>query len=222
MHYKLLIYTHTPVNNLFGYLYSNGFTVEVANSENVLEKLQEKSFDACILDGFGSIDTRYDLIKNVRATSPNVAVLFLTKDIVPEDAINCFNAGADDYMHTPFDIRELVCRLNAVLKRSGKSSYGDEHKIGKYTFSPKERLLILDGKETKLTDREARLLRLLSEYRNSILPRNVALKSIWLDDNVFNGRSMDVYVTKLRKYLSEDPAITITSVRSQGFALVIE
>lgn len=222
MHYKLLVYQHTPIDNTFGYLQSAGFAIDKADKTNIIQKIEAKSYDACLLDSWDETEDRYYLIKKVRQASRNVAIVFLTKQIIADDAVNSFNAGADDYVHTPYDIRELICRLNAILKRSGKSSYGDDHRIGKYVFSPSMRTLNLDGKETKLTEREAKLLLLLSEYRNTILPRDVALKSIWFDDNVFNGRSMDVYVTRLRKYLAEDPAITITSVRSQGFALVIE
>ena len=221
MHYKLLIYQHTPIDNMFGYLQANGFAIDKADDTNIIEKIEAKKYDACILDSY-SDDDRYFLIKKVRTTNRNAAVIFLTKNIVADDAINSFGAGTDDYIHTPYDIRELVCRLNAILKRSGKSSFGDDHKIGMYTFSPKARILSLNDNNIKLTERESKLLLLLSEYRNSILPRSVALKSIWFDDNVFNGRSMDVYITRLRKYLADDPAITITSVRSQGFALVIE
>lgn len=222
MHYRLLVYQRTPIDNLFGYLQSAGFVIDKADDTNIISKIEAKNYDACLLDAMLNSDDRYELVKKVRKVNQNAAIVFLTKHIIADDAINCFEAGADDYIHTPYDIRELICRLNAILKRSGKSSFGDDHKIGKYTFSPKARILSLDGKDIKLTEREAKLLVLLSEYRNAILPRSVALKSIWFDDNVFNGRSMDVYITRLRKYLSKDPAITITSIRSQGFALVIE
>ena len=221
MHYKLLVYQHTEIDLIFEYLQANGFVIDKADDSNIVNKLEAKDYDACLLDGYTEAD-RYYLIRKARATSHNVAIIFLTKHLVEDDAINCFTAGADDYIRTPYDIRELVCRLNAVLKRSGKSSFGDDHRIGLYTFSPKSRILKLGTIEIKLTEKESKLLQLLSEYRNIILPRSVALKSIWYDDNVFNGRSMDVYVTKLRKHLAGDPSITITNVRSQGLVLVIE
>lgn len=222
MYYRLLVYQRTPIDNMFGYLQSAGFVIDKADEANVISKIEAKNYDACLLDATADGEDRYGLVRKVRKVNQNAAIVFLTKHIVTDDAINCFEAGADDYIHTPYDIRELICRLNAVLRRSGKSSFGDDHRIGKYMFSPKARVLSIDGEEVKLTDREAKLLMLLSEYRNAILPRSVALKSIWFDDNVFNGRSMDVYITRLRKYLSKDPAITITSIRSQGFALVVE
>lgn len=222
MYYRLLVYQRTPIDNMFGYLQSAGFVIDKADETNVISKIEAKNYDACLLDATADGEDRYSLVRKVRKVNQNAAIIFLTKHIVTDDAINCFEAGADDYIHTPYDIRELICRLNAVLRRSGKSSFGDDHRIGKYMFSPKARVLSIDGEEVKLTDREAKLLMLLSEYRNAILPRSVALKSIWFDDNVFNGRSMDVYITRLRKYLSKDPAITITSIRSQGFALVVE
>lgn len=222
MHYRLLVYQRTPIDNMFGYLQSAGFVIDKADEANIIGKIEAKNYDACLLDAMPNNEDRYELVKRVRKVNQNAAIIFLTKHLVVDDAINCFDAGADDYVHTPYDIRELICRLNAILRRSGKSSFGDDHKIGMYTFSPKARILSLNGEDIKLTEREAKLLVLLSEYRNTILPRSVALKSIWFDDNVFNGRSMDVYITRLRKYLSKDPSITITSIRSQGFALVVE
>lgn len=221
MNYKLLIYQKTPFENILGYLQMNGFVVDLANDNNIVSKVEARDYDACILDAC-SYEDRYALINKVRTLSRNVAIIFMAKDECENDAVNCFNCGADDYIRMPYDIKELICRLNAVLKRSGKSSFGSEHQIGDYIFNPKERTLSINGKETKLTERESKLLLMLSEYRNTIMPRKIALKAIWLDDNVFNGRSMDVYITKLRKYLSEDKRISITSIRSQGFALVIE
>lgn len=221
MYYKLLVYQKTPIDNLIDYLRVNGFVVIKATEENIAEKIEARDYDICLIDGLTNGD-RYLLIHKIRTLSKNVALIFMTDDLVTNDAINCFNAGADDYIHTPHDIRELMCRMRAVLNRSGKSSYGEEHTIGNYTFNPKTRMLSINGEETKLTGKECKLLLMLSEYRNAILPRNVALKAIWFDANVFNGRSMDVYITKLRKHLSKDPKISITSIRSQGFVLVIE
>ena len=221
MHYKLLIYQNTQIDFALGYLQMNGFAVDFANRNNILEKIEARSYDACILDAY-SPDDRFSLVKKARALSNNVAILFLTKDHAYDDAVDCFNAGADDYMHIPYDARELVCRLNAVLRRSGKSSFEAEHNIGKYIFDPKAKTLCLGNKSKALTRYESKLLSMLSEYRNTILPRSVALKAIWLDDNVFNGRSMDVYISRLRKYLADDSSVSIISVRSQGFILAIE
>lgn len=224
MFYKLLIYQNNDCNifdSLIPYIQVNGFTVTKANDDDIAEKIEAKNYDVVILDGATAND-RYEYVKLVRATNKNAAVIFITKAIVDNDAINCFNAGTDDYMHVPFDVRELICRMQAVLKRAGRSSLSDIHYIGLYEFNSKTRMLKLGENEIKLSEKESKLLAMLSEYRNTIVPRSSVLKAIWLDDNVFNGRSMDVYVTRLRKYLSEDKTLSIMSIRSQGLALVTQ
>ena len=224
MHYKLLVYQRVPIDNMLSYLQANGFVVDVANEANILDKIGARDFDACLLDTWPP--ERYCLVRKAREASWNAAIIFLAKhnpDIShANDAINAFGAGADDCVLMPYDIKELVCRFNAVLKRSGKSSFGSPHMIGNYLFDPDKQTLEINGAITKLTDKEAKLLLILSEYRNTIMPRKVALKAVWVDDNVFNGRSMDVYITRLRKLLSKDKRLSITNLRSQGFALVIE
>lgn len=220
MYYKLLIYQKTSIENITEYLQANGFVIINSDDSDIESKIEAKNYDICILDCKDEAD-RYSLIRKVRAISKNVVIFFMTKSFAKDDAVNSFKAGADDYIHTPYDIRELICRMNAVLERSGKSSLGSSHVIGKYVFNNETRELTYDDTEVSvLTDKEAKLLNLLCEYKNSIMPRSVALKSIWHDDNVFNGRSMDVYIVKLRKLLAKDEHISIVGIRSQGFALV--
>ena len=151
-----------------------------------------------------------------------------------EDAIEGFMAGADDYITKPFSMEELLLRLKAILRRapnqSLKNNTQSEFKIGKYTFDYNRQLLIIPaspnieggarpGKQQKLTTKEADLLKLLCLNSNDIVDRNIALKSIWQDDNYFTGRSMDVYITKLRKYLKDDSNVEILNIHGRGFKL---
>lgn len=224
MHYKLLVYQHLSMDNMIDYLQKNGFAVDMASDEDVLDKIEKRDYDACLLDT--AYTDRYSLIAKVRKLSKNVAVIFLAKSDLniseTDDVTSAFNAGADDCIIMPYNIKELVCRLNAVLRRAGKSSFGGPHTIGDYLFDPKKNTLTIKDKTIKLTDKESKLLLMLSEYRNTILPRSVALKAIWYDDNIFNSRSMDVYIVHLRKYLAEDPRISIVGMRAKGFVLAID
>lgn len=140
-----------------------------------------------------------------------------------EDVIEGFALGADDYMTKPFSIEELLMRLEAILRRTRKDSPSAEQsqfQIGKYTFDAIKQTLQLDSDVRKLTTKESELLKYLCINKNSLLDRNFALKTIWVDDSYFNARSMDVYITKLRKYLGDDPTIEIINVRGKGFKLI--
>ena len=140
-----------------------------------------------------------------------------------EDIIEGFSLGADDYMTKPFSIEELLMRLEAILRRTRKDSATTNQSIfqvGKYSFDAMKQNLQIGDNTRKLTTKESELLKYLCVNKNSVLDRNFALKTIWLDDSYFNARSMDVYITKLRKYLKEDPTIEIINVRGKGFKLI--
>tara|TARA_B100000282_G_C31275542_1_gene284182 strand:- start:51 stop:479 length:429 start_codon:yes stop_codon:yes gene_type:complete len=139
-----------------------------------------------------------------------------------EDTLKGFEIGADDYITKPFNMEELIARINAVLKRTSNKNenYYDDVQIGKFVFNPKMQLLKLGEDSVHLTTKEADLLKLLCKNQDEILERNHALKAVWGDDNYFNGRSMDVYIAKLRKYLKGDPSVKIINVHGRGFKLL--
>jgi len=167
----------------------------------------------------------FTLAKEIRAIDNKVPIVFLTAKSMKEDALEGFTAGADDYITKPFSMEELLLRIKAILRRTeNKTSIHSEQtefQIGNYKFDYKHQTLEIKGVQQKLTTKEADLLKLLCLNANEILDRNFALKSIWHDDNYFSGRSMDVYIAKLRKYLKEDSSVELINVHGKGFKLLI-
>jgi DNA-binding response OmpR family regulator len=154
-----------------------------------------------------------------------IPFLFLTAKSMQEDKIQGLELGADDYLTKPFSMEELLLRIRAIMRRiesPGNVKADKTHyEFGKYTFDYNRQILGFNKKEQKLTSKEADLLRLLCENMNKVLDRSVALNKIWYDDSYFNARSMDVYITKLRKYLKEDPTVELINVHGVGFKLVV-
>ena len=140
-----------------------------------------------------------------------------------EDILEGFKAGADDYLSKPFSMEELLYRMEAIMRRvrGKKNKDATVYKLGQFTFDTKKQTLSLNGEDVKLTTKENELLSLLAANANSILERNYALKTIWIDDNYFNARSMDVYITKLRKHLRPDPTVGIINIHGKGYKLIV-
>jgi two-component system OmpR family response regulator len=186
----------------------------------------KNTYDMCLLDVMMPKRDGFSLAAEIRKVDATVPIIFLTAKSMKEDKIEGFKVGADDYITKPFSMEELELRIGAILRRTSKTKFeSDEQKtfkIGKFTFNHDDRSLTLDGKSQNLTTKEAALLRLLCLHQNNLLERDVALKSVWHDDNYFTGRSMDVYITKLRKYLKEDENIEIINVHGSGFRLMIK
>jgi DNA-binding response OmpR family regulator len=193
------------------------------NGEKAYKSFIKNHYDLCILDVMMPVKDGYALAKEIRMTNAEIPIIFLTAKSLKEDIIEGFKAGADDYICKPFSMEELLFRVEAVIRRTKKDAAGmplSEYKIGRYMFYPNTQLLKLGDSEYKLTTKEADLLKLLCANKNSILDRNFALKTIWIDDNYFNARSMDVYIAKLRKYLKDDPGVQIINVHGKGFKLI--
>jgi len=163
------------------------------------------------------------LAKAVRKLDRDIPIIFLTAKNQEDDIIEGFKTGADDYITKPFNMEELLYRIEAILRRTkGPVTEKEEEfsNIGEYVFDSKRQLLTYRDHQISLTTKESELLELLFRHRNEILERNYALKSIWIDDNYFNARSMDVYITRLRKYLKKDPAVKILNIHGRGYRLI--
>jgi two-component system, OmpR family, response regulator len=207
------------------YLKSKGFEVDlVRNGKSAFERFNEQQYDFCIFDVMMPIMDGFTLAKEVRNIDKKTPILFLTAKTMKEDKLEGFAIGADDYLTKPFAMEELLARITAILRRTetkeGNSNEG--LKVGKIAYNPETRILHLTEGDKKLTTKENQLLHLLVKNKNEILDRQATLRAIWGDDNYFNGRSMDVYIAKLRKLLKEDTAIEIMNVHGKGFKFLVK
>ena len=205
------------------YLQAKGFDAELCPDGDVGYKAFLKgNFDICILDVMMPKKDGFTLAKEIHAANPEVPIMFLTAKTLKEDVLEGFKIGADDYITKPFSMEELTLRIEAVLRRvrGMKNREVAQYKIGKFIFDTKKQLLTIAGKSTKLTTKESELLGLLCSHQNQILQRDFALKAIWVDDNYFNARSMDVYITKLRKHLKDDESVEIINIHGKGYKLI--
>ncbi|MEY4111317.1 MAG: hypothetical protein RLZZ46_1673 [Bacteroidota bacterium] len=204
----------------------NFATVLCENGKEGLQKVKNEVFDVCILDVMMPIMDGFTLAREIRKFNEEIPIMFLTAKSMKEDTLEGFKAGADDYLTKPFSTEELLLRLQAILKRTRNKTLtnSDQHifKIGNYSFDAQTQELLFGEEKSRLTTRESQLLKLLAMNINNILDRSFALKTIWHDDNYFNGRSMDVYIAKLRKYLRHDERIEIINVHGKGFKLLIK
>ena len=206
------------------YLIAKGFdTVLEDNGDKGLQAFKQEHFDLCIIDVMMPVKDGFTLAGEIRILDQETPFIFLTAKSMNSDIIKGFNIGADDYITKPFNMEELLKRIEAILRRTSKSSDLDIFMLGDFKFNSNKQLLIREGKETiKLTTKESDLLKLLCQHSNQILDRNFALKSIWKDDSYFNARSMDVYITKLRKHLKDEPDLQIINVHGKGYKLIRE
>lgn len=206
------------------YLEAKGYVVELCvDGDAGYKAFRENDFDLCILDVMMPKMDGFTLANKIREISTEVPFMFLTAKNLKEDILAGFKLGADDYITKPFSMEEVVFRIEAILRRvkGKKNKDSSVHQIGSFVFDTQKQLLLRNGEQTKLTTKEAELLSLLSSKTNELLPRDYALKTIWIDDNYFNARSMDVYITKLRKHLKADPSVEIINVHGKGYKLVV-
>lgn len=197
----------------------------LSDGEKAYKSFEKNRYDICILDIMMPNKDGITLAREIRMIDPEMPIIFLTAKSMKEDVLEGFSVGADDYMTKPFSMEELIYRIEAILRRTqgvGQQNKQTEFEIGQFHFDANKQLLTLDSKSVKLTTKESELLKLLCNNANNVLERNFALKSIWIDDNYFNARSMDVYITKLRKYLKNDPTVEIINVHGKGFKIICE
>jgi DNA-binding response OmpR family regulator len=201
-----------------------GFEVtHCADGEAAWQKFQKKDFDICLLDVNMPERDGFSLAKKIRQQSDIVPIIFLTAKSLEEDKIKGFKTGADDYITKPFSMKELVMRMDVFLRRTKKlqSDAVEEYKLGTLRFAYNELKIYGDTVTTSLTQREADLLKFFVLHLNKILKREELLLNVWGKDDYFLGRSMDVFITKLRKYLKPDPAIALETIHGVGFRLQI-
>lgn len=208
------------------YLDAKGFETTLAvNGKEAFDMFVKKQFDICILDVMMPVKDGFTTAKEIRAVNNHIPIVFLTARSQKEDTLEGFSVGADDYITKPFSMEELLMRLQAILRRVSNKNISDsqqtEFKIGKYKFDYTHQKLTIEGKDQKLTSKEADLLKLLCLNMNDVLDRSFALNAIWHNDSYFNSRSMDVYITKLRKYLKQDERLEIVNVHGKGFKLLV-
>ena len=210
---------------LKNYLELNDYNVTLERDGKLgLAAFQREKFDLCLLDVMMPNMDGFTLAEEIRDVNPDVPLFFLSAKTMKDDIIQGYKLGADDYITKPFDSEVLLHKIKAILKRNEelhREEVNAEFDLGRYHFNPRLRELTIDGKTQTLSPKENELLKMLSEYKNDLLSREIALKKIWGSDTYFNGRSMDVYIAKLRKYLKEDSAIEIVNIHGNGFRLVV-
>ena len=205
------------------YLQAKGFATELcADAELGYKAFLKTKFDICVLDVMMPKKDGFTLAKEIRNSNQDIPIIFLTAKTLKEDILEGFKIGADDYITKPFSMEELVFRIEAIIRRTKgkKNKESTVYRIGQFTFDTQKQLLCLGDEQRKLTTKENELLALLCSHANEILQRDFALKTIWIDDNYFNARSMDVYITKLRKHLKDDPQIEIINIHGKGYKLI--
>lgn len=203
------------------YLEMKGFQVVLAkNGQQGLVIFRKKKFDLCLLDVMMPEMDGFSLAAQIKNMEPQIPIIFLTAKSLKVDILKGFNLGADDYIVKPIDEEELVARITAVLRRSTFSEAPPEiFPIGSYTLDFSNQKLLHETGERQLTEKEAQLLKLLCQHKGKLLSRQVVLKNLWSQSDYFTRRSMDVFISRLRKYLSADPDIQISNVYGSGFIL---
>lgn len=206
------------------YLIVKGYEVDLETDGKAGYKAFLKNqYDFCIFDVMMPKKDGMELTQEVRMVNPDIPVILLTAKSMKEDVLEGFKMGADDYITKPFSMEELILRIEAILRRvkGKKLKETQTYRIGKYTFDTQKQILSWDDQNVKLTTKETDLLVLLCVHANEVLDRSYALKSIWLDDDSKYARSMDVYITKLRKLLSGDPEVEILNIHGKGYKLLL-
>ena len=210
------------------YLQMNDYNViHAKNGMEGFEKFKKDDFDLCILDVMMPYKDGFTLAKEIREKNEDIPIIFLTAKAMKEDVLKGYKVGADDYLNKPFDSEVLLMKIKAIIQRKAIDSIADskqfEFEIGNFFLNSKLRFLTYKKEDPiKLSPKENELLRLLALHKNDLMARELALTKIWRDDNYFTSRSMDVYIAKLRKYLSKDDGVEIVNIHGEGFRLVVK
>jgi len=207
------------------YLTVKEYDVNLAeDGEKALKLFKLNSYDLCIFDIMMPKKDGLSLANDVRILNEKIPIIFLTAKSMKDDVLEGFKAGADDYLTKPFIMEELLARVEAILRRTSNKTDNSQtiFKLGDSEFDSNKQIITKNGEEIKLTTKESELLRLLCINKDDVLERNYALKAIWQDDNYFNARSMDVYITKLRKHLKGEEGIQILNIHGKGFKLLTD
>ena len=206
-------------------LKANGYEVTLCSDGlEGFKRFNEDTYHMCILDVMMPKKDGFTLAKDIRKMDKNIPILFLRAKSMTEDKGEGFNAGGDDYLTKPFSTDELAVRVKALLRRVNiveEDEASGEEQIGTYVFDKTNFILRTEGFEKKLTKKEAQILKMLCKFKNQVLPREIVLNGVWGQDDYFVGRSLDVFITKLRKYLSHDEKVEIENVHGIGFKLVV-
>jgi two-component system, OmpR family, response regulator len=207
---------------LKSYLEINDYNVDlVDDGKYAVDHFRKGVYDICILDIMLPHVDGFTIASEIRKMNTTVPIVFLTAKKLKDDILKGYGIGADDYITKPFDTEILLCKIRAIISRQDlQNGTKDIYEVGKYIFNSKLRILSLEGSEEKLSPKEAQLLEMLIINSNSLVTREMALKKIWGNDDYFTARSMDVYITKLRKFLSNDPDLFIKNIHGSGFQLV--
>lgn len=206
------------------YLNAKGYATDLCtDGDEGYKAFVKNKYDMCVLDVMMPKKDGFTLAQEIRQINAEVPIVFLTAKTLKEDVLAGFKIGADDYLTKPFSMEELTLRIDAILRRTHgkKSKESNIYQVGRFVFDTQKQLLSIDDQQIKLTTKESELLALLCAHSGEILARDFALKTIWTDDNYFNARSMDVYVTKLRKHLKADPSLEIKNIHGKGYKLIV-
>lgn len=200
-----------------------GYTVNLCkDGEQALLEFEKQTFDFCLLDVMMPKKDGFEVAKLIRQSNVLIPIIFITAKSLKEDRLKGYGLGADDYITKPFDEEELLCKIQVIVRRIIQTELADETEttfIGKYIFDFTNQSLLLDGKMKRMTEKESRVLKILSDKRNRVVKREELLKSIWGENDYFMGRSLDVFITKIRKYLKDDSNLNIENVFGVGFIL---
>ncbi|WP_418359051.1 response regulator transcription factor [Sphingobacterium detergens] len=204
-------------------LEANGFqVVHCNNGEEALESFSIAKPDIMVVDVMMPVMDGFTLVAKIREMDTLLPIIFLTAKVQTEDVVRGFRLGGDDYVKKPFKIEELVVRIESLLKNSPKMLFGQKLMIGDYTLDSLKHQLIYQDEMLKLSFRESELLRKLYEQKDKVIPREEIMRAYWSHDKYFTGRSLDVFISRIRKYLSQDPRIKITNIRGVGYMLTVD